>query len=796
MMNKLKEANGFFRAGDYSSALNSYRNLLLGKVPSVLRPSIEFNVRLTAEEMGIAANFNIKQCHINKPDFLSEDIYQKVIDSGIFNKEYYYENYSEEIIETPNLLEHYLKIGLDKGFKCSIRFDPTAYIEHNPDVTAAKDGVFLHYVLNGQYEGRRAYDLCTESNIQQQIDARYINKKLASDVTSKLLFHTKIMALYLPQFHAIPENDEWWGKGFTEWTNVNRAESYYPGHYQPRVPDELGYYDLSTTEVQHKQIEYAKNYGIFGFCFYYYWFGGKRLLEKPVENYLDDKSLDHPYCLCWANENWTRRWDGKDQDLLIGQEHSPEDDINFIKDVSRHFQDDRYIKVDGKPLLIVYRPSLFPDIKATVKRWREWCLNNGIGEICLCLTLSFDKTNPEDIDFDMATEFPPNSNPPPAITGMIENLDSSFKGNIFDWTEQVRTSESYDTPDYPLIRGVNPSWDNTARKQKNSHILYGSSPRLYENWLVNAINDTKKRFDKEDRLVLVNAWNEWAEGAYLEPDSKYGFSYLEATRNALLRTTDIEDTEEYFDNDILAVVIHSFYPDVLEEIIEKITDIKDVDVKIYVTTPDDKYDENLSILEQSGLDFEVVSCANRGRDVLPFIHALERVFESRHKGLLKLHTKKSTHRQDGNVWRNDLYTKLLDSETMKRVTEVFKVNSEVGLVGPAGHSLKMEDFWGANEYTVSEIAMQVGISNAEISELNFFGGTMFYAKTSALVLLHQIIDETRFEAEIGQTDGTYAHAIERVLSVLMNAQGLKMLDTDLKEASSEIEYQFADIKKQ
>ena len=344
----------------------------------------------------------------------------------------------------------------------------------------------------------------------------------------------RLIAFYLPQFHPIPENDEWWGEGFTEWTNVKPATPQFVGHYQPHVPGELGYYDLRSKEVQRRQVELAKLYGISGFCFYLYWFGGKRLLELPVQNYLENQGLDLPFCLCWANENWSRRWDGLDNEILIKQNHSIEDDLAFIEHVSIYLKDSRYIRIKGKPLLLVYQPALFPSIRKTVKRWRNWCRENDIGEIYLAYTQSFEAVNPKKYDFDGAIEFPPNNTAPPAITDRIKPLSPEFSGIVYDWNIFVERSRKYKKSDYPLFRGVCSSWDNTARRMENAGIFLGSTPEKYSEWLENASVDTVRRFsDPSERLVFVNAWNEWAEGAYLEPDQRYGYAYLQATRDAL-----------------------------------------------------------------------------------------------------------------------------------------------------------------------------------------------------------------------------------------------------------------------
>lgn len=365
----------------------------------------------------------------------------------------------------------------------------------------------------------------------------------------------RLIAFYLPQFHAIAENNEWWGEGFTEWTNVRPAQPQFVGHYQPHVPGELGYYNLLDRDVQQRQIELAKLYGVGGFCFYYYWFGGKRLLEQPIENYLADTSLDHPFCLCWANENWSRRWDGHDSQILIAQQHSPEDDLAFAADVARHMRDSRYIRINGKPLLIIYRPSLLPSALETSTRWREWFREQGIGEIYLAYTQSFETVDPAKYGFDAAIEFPPNNSAPPNITSEVKPLQSTFSGTVYDWSVFPQRARQYKKSSYRLFRSVCPSWDNTARRKNRGTIFLNSSPKAYQQWLENAISDTCQHAGSPDeRLVFVNAWNEWAEGAHLEPDQKYGYAWLDATRRALTGEAAGQFREP------IAVVSHDAHP--------------------------------------------------------------------------------------------------------------------------------------------------------------------------------------------------------------------------------------------
>ena len=355
----------------------------------------------------------------------------------------------------------------------------------------------------------------------------------------------RLIAFYLPQFHPIPENDEWWRKGFTEWSNVAKGQPNYEGHYQPRLPADLGFYDLRVSEVMEQQAELARMYGIYGFCYHYYWFNGRRLLEMPLERILETGKPDFPFCLSWANENWTRRWDGLEQEVLIAQEHSDEDDIAVIYDLIRYFRHPKYIRINGKPLFLVYRISLLPNVQDTVERWREICRKEKIGEIYLGMVGSFEhgaqNVNPEIYGFDAIVEFPPHHvSAPTEIPGRL--LNSSYVGRINDYQKIVTQYQEMEIPRYTKFRGVMPDWDNTARKQNHSNIFHGASPAAYRSWLQYMIKQTCERFSGDERLVFLNAWNEWGEGAYLEPDSKYGHAYLQATRDAIEQATSEHET--------------------------------------------------------------------------------------------------------------------------------------------------------------------------------------------------------------------------------------------------------------
>ncbi|WP_460712266.1 glycoside hydrolase family 99-like domain-containing protein [Lysobacter terrae] len=342
----------------------------------------------------------------------------------------------------------------------------------------------------------------------------------------------KLIAFYLPQFHPVPENDAWWGPGFTEWTNVSQAQPQYPGHYQPHVPGELGFYDLRLPEVREAQADLARQYGIHGFCYYYYWFNGRRILERPLQEMLDSGKPDFPFCICWANETWSRRWDGSEHEVLLKQEHTPESDIAFIHDVIPILKDPRYIRINGAPVLMVYRASLFPDLRSTADVWRRICAENGIPNIHLTIVESFGFNEPYSIGFDSSVQFPPHGIVAGDIREEMDGVPEEFTGKIYDFEEVVESELSAPAAKHKRFNGVMVSWDNTARRKNKSHMFAKSTPELYEVWLRNAVERARDSHPSGERLVFINAWNEWAEGAHLEPDVRHGRAYLEATLRA------------------------------------------------------------------------------------------------------------------------------------------------------------------------------------------------------------------------------------------------------------------------
>lgn len=352
-----------------------------------------------------------------------------------------------------------------------------------------------------------------------------------------------LAAYYLTQFHPTRQNDEWWGKGTTEWNNVCKAVPQFAEHYQPRIPGELGYYDLRIKENMARQIELAKNYGVNVFSFYYYWFDGERLLERPLNMFLEDKSLDMPFMICWANENWTKRFSGTDDGVLFGMTHDVPHYKKFIEDVWEMFLDARYYKINGRPVMQIYRPSLIPDSQEVLSYWRAYVKektgldlyiigvqeNVGVADLC---------AQGYDAECEwQSTRVCTESND---ITKKLQPLRSDFMGNVYDYKDMVenRKYAVKSTTGKKVYHSVMPMWDNTARRNQKATVFHGSTPALYRQWLSDVIKMTKKNDRLDAPLIFINAWNEWGEGAYLEPDKEFGYAYLQATRDAKEENTE------------------------------------------------------------------------------------------------------------------------------------------------------------------------------------------------------------------------------------------------------------------
>ncbi len=347
----------------------------------------------------------------------------------------------------------------------------------------------------------------------------------------------RVLPFYLPQFHAFPDNDRWWGRGFTEWTNVTAAHPVYEGHYQPKLPADLGFYDLRIDDVRQAQMDLASAFGVEGFMYYYYWFAGKRLMSMPIEKLLASDT-QKPFCIMWANENWTRRWDGRQSDILVGQEYDRVPATTFIDDVLEFLKDPRYVRIDGRPVLAVYRIAQIPHFESVIAHWRARAREAGAGDLLVLnvdVAQEFDGLNkkPEEAGLDGTLGFPPHNLKWAWLLHKGLHVDERFTGNILSYTAMVEDAErrllSLADDAYP---GVMVNFDNTARRQWASDLWYGSNPYTFRRWLASAASAVSAR-DPERRIVFVNAWNEWAEGAVLEPNDRFGRTFLCAVRDVV-----------------------------------------------------------------------------------------------------------------------------------------------------------------------------------------------------------------------------------------------------------------------
>lgn len=356
----------------------------------------------------------------------------------------------------------------------------------------------------------------------------------------------KPIAIYLPQFHPIKENDLWWGKGFTEWTNVTKARPRFKDHYQPHYPADLGFYDLRLQETRMAQEEMARTYGIHGFCYYHYWFNGRKILEKPLDSKINNPNENLPFMMCWANENWTRTWNGGNDQVLLKQEYNFDDDKKHIEHLIEYFKDDRYIKVNGKPIFIIYRPKLLPHVEKTIKIWRDAVKKAGFPDLYIGFAHNLEHSfNPKEKDFDFGFQFHPSfgsvKSPKYYNTNLLKRIYRKIRKKVnlsvkpqdlyYDYQEYAENQKKTAFQDN-IFPGVTPMWDNSARRKNAPFIFHDSTPTKYGNWLKH-LKVNYPWQNMPENFLFINAWNEWAEGNHLEPDQKWGLEYLQITKEIL-----------------------------------------------------------------------------------------------------------------------------------------------------------------------------------------------------------------------------------------------------------------------
>ena len=657
---------------------------------------------------------------------------------------------------------------LEKGKKlkeiCNFgKKEPNIETENTKDAT-------LYY----DYKTEPAY----ESEYQEDID--FSNTEV----------YIKTLAFYLPQFHEIPENDKWWGKGFTEWTNTKKSEPRFEGHYMPRVPhQDFGYYSLDDISTIKKQVELAKKHKIYGFVFYYYWFSGKRLLEKPLDLLLEHKEIDFPFALCWANENWTRTWDGLEKEVLIEQRYMSEDPQNFIKDLKKYVTDDRYIRIEDKPLIMVYNPSAIPNFKEMCSLWRKTAREVGIGEIVIWSKTeignpSYINTDFVDGEFDFAPHgfYLPNDQ----ITGI------KAASNIVNYSKLVNNLSDTYKNHYPLklfSYSVTMGWDNAARRKNGFKIYYHYSLEAFYSWLIIAINKIQEN-GFSNSFLLINAWNEWGEGTYLEPDQKYGYANINTLSRAICKIPLKANFKVLTKNQQnlkiapkIAVQAHVFYLDLLEELLGQLAYIP-VMYDLYISTDTiEKQKEIIKWCEKRKIkNYRVDVFPNRGRDILPLLKQMKKRIND-YEYLLHVHTKKSLTNEFGNDWREYLWYNLLGStENINNIFNEFSENHHIGVIYPIVYEKAFDMLVNSggiinnNKVDLEILCDKLSIPKSKLTQnITFPASSMFWAKTDALKGLFDTLEENDFEEEKGQEDSTMAYAVERIIDLLAEKNGYKSL---------------------
>lgn len=607
----------------------------------------------------------------------------------------------------------------------------------------------------------------------------------------------RLIAVYLPQFHKVPLNEKTWGKGFTEWTNVAAASPGLVGQQQPMLPADLGFYDLDRPAKIKEQIDLAKKYGIYGFMFYYYWFSGEKILDVPINTILKNKSWDFNFMICWANENWTKRWDGMDSEVIIGQKYNDNDPIRFIEDVAPILNDKRYITIDGeRPILAVYRPSTISNIDEYARIWRQYFKDKYGKEIYLIVGNNHTDSDPREYGFDALYDFSPGSviwggaasevaNIPEEDYDSIK-LDPNFYGSVVDYRNIALDErlDAVDRYDFPTFQALMPHWDNHARKKgRHTHALINSTPEVYASWLDRVLEKATKK--EQAPLVFLNAWNEWAEGAILEPTLHLGHANLLRTAEILSKYSSNEENAQTFPllstpnsgSTKIAVIIHLFYPEMWEILTDRLKYVVQ-DFDIFVTIPERHKDIKLEYIDHK---VTIVVVPNWGRDILPFLHVLRKVRAAEYEYVLKLHSKKSKQisRINATYWlRTSLNSLLFNKASVNNILK--KLSGPIKMIGIKDFAVSMSLDGELslkkriNKYYSPRSAKMI---TKNINDFTFSAGSMFWARVDAfddILDRHIVADD--FELESGQLWDTLAHFLERDFWInIYNRYGNKSL---------------------
>ena len=592
----------------------------------------------------------------------------------------------------------------------------------------------------------------------------------------------RVIANYLPHYYPAAETAAWRGLGYTDWLPVAGAQPQFIGHYQPHLPGELGFYDQRTPQNMRDHVALARQYGIAGFCFHYYWFNGKPLLGTPLGQFLAEPNLKARFCISWANVDWKTPRTGLDPQVHLSHQCSASDDVAFIASLANAFADLRYIKIDGKPLVIVQHMEGLASAWATTSRWRKWADEAGLPGLFLLAGRSADGPDPRADGFDGVMERPlPTAADQVATTATRVNPDN--RGSVHDYS-RLASARSFDgNAQHPVFRTVLPGWDDEPANPGAGRCFAGASPEVYAGWLHAAGKLTIQKRDAE-RILFVHAWNDWANGAHLEPDRHFGYAYLHATANALKALTatavsDIDFNVEFAKSSDIAVILHIYYEDLIAPIFASWLSPLVGLVDVFATIKGDMPRELLLEMKNRFPSIYFIATENRGRDIRPFLIAYQQVHALGYSLVCKIHGKKSPHLADGEAQREYLMGALLGSrDSVLAIARAFSESETLGLLYPARANTDLGEHAihaGNTRWLDILLARLQYSATPEKYGFTFPAGSMYWFRSAALLpLLDQsILSMEEFELEAGQLDGTLAHAIERLIGLVAAREGFE-----------------------
>ena len=602
----------------------------------------------------------------------------------------------------------------------------------------------------------------------------------APDIVDANKLDVKAIAFYVSEFYSVRGEFGRINDGATPWTNISEALPRYLDHYQPHLPGELGFYDQRLPDVLRDQVALARQYGVYGFCFHHYWHEGRHIPGRPLDQFLSDPSLNIRFCICWMNED-RRSSKGAAVDNALD---SAAGETALIEYLESAFSDPRYIRIDGKPLLIVHRPAILSDALAVGRRWRARAKELGFPDLYLVASRADESAEPQPIEFDASVEYPPHETAGTEITSECSVIDTDFSGHIFSYLEVLENHSNRPEPPFVNFKAVMTSWDDESRSPGAGTSFAGSTPALYARWLDRCCRMTMSR-RSEERLVFINGWNNWANGAHLEPDRKFGYAYLQVTANILRQYQNVAFTEKLVESTNAtfvprsqsAIIFHCHYDDLIEPFLERyLAGMAGAD--LFVTVHPDIRSEAIEQIRSRTSNVYFLNLENRGRDIRPFMLALRQIRSLGYATACKIHTKKTPQAIPGfgEAWRQRLIDSLLGSEkVVSSALERFSTEPRLGILVPENSitDLSLSEKHVPNTFWLDRLLKRMNRSDL-IGKyaFGFPAGSMFWFRVEALSGFDDLIlAGDAFEQELGQRDGTLAHAAERLVILYAQERG-------------------------